>query len=151
MKKLFAFLFIIALVMGGFSFSNGAEGIFAVEGVQKVCFVSGEEFGDEFECVKCGEKVFNFCSYDEAKAKTNLAKKADAVQFYADEKELGAMLKQIKFQQLFTEKVEQIEIFYGFSPCFSSSIMLDGKKVNVQIAKKDGKVILGFPMIMTGF
>ena len=115
MKKLFAFLFIIALVMGGFSFSNRAEGIFAVEGVQKVCFVSGEEFGEEFECVKCGEKVFNFCSYDEAKAKTNLAKKADAVQFYADEKEL------------------------------------DGKKVNVQIVKKDGKVILGFPMIMTGF
>ena len=81
----------------------------------------------------------------------SLVKSADAVQFYAEEAELDAILRKIKFQQLSSENVEGIEVCYGYSPCYSSAVMLDGKKVNVQIAKIDGRVIVGFPMIMTGF
>lgn len=151
MKKLIVFLFIISLVLGSFYFSDNTEQIFAVGGVDKVCFVSNDKFEGEFESVQCGEKFFNFCTFEEAKSKVVLVKDSDAVQFYAEEVELDAMLKQIKFQQLFSEEVEGIEVCYGYCPCYKSAILLDGKKVNVQIAKIDGQVILGFPMIMTGF
>ena len=151
MKKLIIFLFILSLVLGGFCFSGKAEQIFDVEGVDRVCFVSSERYDGEFESVQCGEKFFNFCTFEEAKSKVALVKSSDAVQFYAQQCELAAMLKRIKFQELSSEEVEGIEVCYGYSPCYPCSIMFDGKKVNVQIAKAGGRVIVGFPMIMTGF
>ena len=151
MKKLIIFLFIISLVAGSLCFVDKGEQIFAVDGVDRVCFVSNSKYDGEFESVQCGEKFFNFCTFDEAKEKVSLVKSADAVQFYAEEVGLDSILRKIKFQQLSSEEVEGIEVCYGYSPCYSSAVMLDGKKVNVQIAKIDGRVIVGFPMIMTGF
>ena len=55
MKKLVVFLFIIALVIGGFSFDGLSKGVFVAEGIEKVCFVSGRQY-DDFESIKCGEK-----------------------------------------------------------------------------------------------
>ncbi len=150
MKKLVVFLFIIALVVGGFSFDNRGFGLFEVEGVDNVCFVSGTQYVG-FESVKVGEKFFNYCSFEEAKEKAKCLKECDAVQFYANESNLGTILSKIRFQELYSENLEGIEITYGFSPCYPTSIFLDGKKVNVQVAKKDGRVVVGFPMILTGY
>lgn len=150
MKKLIVFLFIIALVVGGFSFEGLSKGIFVAEGIEQVCFVSGKQYED-FESVQCGEKFFNYCSYEKAKEKAFLVKNCDAVQFYTNEESLKAVLDKINYQQLYSEVVEGIEIGYGYSPCYASSVFIDGKKVNVQIARKDGKVVIGFPMILTGY
>lgn len=151
MKRLIVFLFVLLAVSGSFCFVSKIEPIFAVDGVDKVCFVSSAEFGGRFESVKCGDKFFNFCTFEEAKEKASLVKTCDAVQFYAKQSDLKKLLAQIKFQQLSCEEIEGIEICYGFSPCYASAVLLDGKKVNVQIAKVDGNVIVGFPMILTGF
>ena len=150
MKKLVVFLFIIALVIGGFSFDGLSKGVFVTEGIEKVCFVSGRQY-DDFESIKCGEKFFNYCSYEKAKENLNLVKECDAVQFYADEANLDDVLSKIHFQKLYSETIEGIEICYGYSPNFQTSILLDGKKVNVQIAEKDRQVVIGFPMILTGY
>lgn len=151
MKKLIIFLFIISLVGGSLIFFDKSEPIFAVKGVDEVCFVSGEKLNGEFSYVECGDKIFNFCTFDEAKEKAELLKSADAVQFYADEDKLLDILKKIKFQSLYSEDVDGIEICYGFTPCFADAVIIDGKKVNVQVAKREGRVVLGFPMIMTGY
>ena len=54
MKKLIIFLFIIALVAGSLGFVDRGEPIFAVDGVDKVCFVSNSKYEGEFESVQCG-------------------------------------------------------------------------------------------------
>lgn len=151
MKRLIVFLFIIALVAGGFSFVDKAEAIFMASGVDRVCFVSSTKYDGDFETVQCGDKFFNYCTSEQARENAALVKKADAVQFYAEQDKLENLLRQIHFQELYNETVEGIEICYGYSPCYSSAVLLEGKKVNVQVAKVDGQVIVGFPMIMTGY
>lgn len=151
MKKLIIFLFIISIVAGSFCFLDKPAQLFDVEGVDEVCFVSGQKCDDAFESVQCGDKFFNYFSFEEAKKQVSLLKELDAVQFYADQTELDGILKKIKFIELSSEQIEGIEIVYGFSSCCDTAVFLQGKKVNVQIAKVDGRAILGFPMILTGY
>ncbi len=151
MKKLIIFLFIISIVAGSFCFLEKPVQIFDVSGVDEVCFVSGEKCETAFETVQCGDKYFNYFSFDEAKKEVSHLKNLDAVQFYADQTELDTILKEIKFVSLLSEQIENIEIVYGFSPLYNKAIYLEGKKVNVQIAKVQDRVILGFPMILTGY
>ncbi len=151
MKKLVIFLFIIAITISSLQFPRMEEQIFGVTGVSEVCFVSNEKFEGEFEVVPCGEKFFNFCSFQNAKDNANLIKNSDAVQFYTDQDNIKKLLSDIKFQQLSSEEVEEIQILYGYTPYYDSSILLDGKKVNVQIAMTSEKIVVGFPIILTGY
>lgn len=151
MKKLVIFLFIIAITISSLQFPRGQSGIFDVAGVNEVCFVANEKFEGEFETIACGEKFFNFCSFQNAKDNANLIKDSDAVQFYTDQDNIEKLLSDIKFQQLSSEEVEGIQILYGYTPYYNSSILLEGKKVNVQIAMTDEKIVVGFPIILTGY
>lgn len=151
MKKMIVFLVLVGLVTASLRFSNPKSQIFDVFGVDKVCFVSDKEFEGEFETVSCGDKFFNFCTFEQAKENALLLKESDAVQFYTDETSTDEILKTVHFQKMSSEMIDGIEIIYGYSPCYSDSVVLDGKKINVQVAKIDGEVVIGFPMILTGF
>lgn len=151
MKKLVIFLFIIAITISSIRFSQNKAQIFDVEGVSEVCFVSNEKFEGDFEAISCGEKFFNYCTFENAKENAGLINSSDAVQFYTDQESIEKLLSDIKFEQLTKEEVEDIVILYGYTPYYSSSIFLDGKKINVQIALTDEKVVVGFPIILTGY
>lgn len=151
MKKLIIFLFIISIVAGSVLFVDKSSQIFDVDGVEEVCLVSTQKSEVATESVQCGDKYFNYFSFEDAKREIENLKDVDAVQFYAEEENLEKILKTIKFIELYSEEVEQLEIVYGFSPCYKSAVLLKGKKVNVQIAKIGGRVVLGFPMILTGY
>ncbi len=151
MKKLIIFLFIIALVTGSLTFADKTTQIFDVSGVEEVCFVSDDEFDGEFEHVSCGDKIFNYCTFEEAKKNLALVKQSDSVQFYTDESEIDSILKKIHFEKLSSEEVEGIQISYGYSPSYKKFVYVDGKKVNVQVAKTADGVIVGFPIILTGY
>lgn len=151
MKKLVIFLFIIAIVAGSVFVSRKDIQIFDVSGVEEVCLVSESKYERASESIACGDKFFNYCSFEEAKKGVSEIKDCDAIQFYTDENQLKGILKTIKFIELYSEEVEGLKLVYGFSACYPSAVMLEGKKVNVQIAERDGRVILGFPMILTGY
>lgn len=46
---------------------------------------------------------------------------------------------------------ENLEIFYCFVENVNNHVIVDGKKVNLQICLSNGKTILGFPLISTGY
>ena len=49
------------------------------------------------------------------------------------------------------QSVEGIEIYEGYTNCYKDFRYVGGQKINIQIAVKEKEVIVGFPLILTGF
>ena len=49
------------------------------------------------------------------------------------------------------QNLENMTIIYGYTSKFNDSVMIDGKKVNVQIVIKQSEALIGFPLIMIGY
>jgi len=153
MKKLIVFLLILAMLFPTLAFKNDKNPLFLVEGLEKVCFVSSCEIEDDgFENVQSGDLYFNFCGGDIAELKYDIYKKdAEAVQFYYKNIELFKLFDSLKFDIVEECVVEQVQVYFGYSPYLSNSFLYENKKVNLQFAITDGYVIVGYPIILTGF
>lgn len=127
--------------------------LFETSGVEKVCFISSDKHDKEgVEAVICGDKFFNFCSLETAKKYLeSLQKNADGIQFYFEDLNLDKLFKKIKYQPVTKTNLDEMTIYCGYSPYYQSCVMLQNKKVNVQVAVMDGEVVVGFPMILTGY
>lgn len=153
MKKLFVFLILLGCLCSTFAFKNQKNPIFDAKNVEKVCFVDEKSYDDDFfvESVQCGDMFFNFCSLDEAKKHIDQLKTFKAMQFYFVSTPAADILESLKAKIVSTERVENIEIINAYTPYFDKSVVVQGKKVNLQLAAKDGDIVAGFPMILTGF
>ena len=151
MKKLFVFLLLICCLGATFAFKNENNPIFSLDGIEKVCFVDDEKYEImDVQAVNCGDLTFNFCSLSEAKE--NISKiNFKAVQLYFSDISTQKLLKTLKASVISEENVQNISIVNAYTPYFSDSVLVENKKVNLQIAVKDGQVVAGFPMILTGF
>ena len=50
-----------------------------------------------------------------------------------------------------SQDVEGMKIYYGYTNLYNDFRYVSGKKINVQIAEQENQVIVGFPLILTGF
>ena len=50
-----------------------------------------------------------------------------------------------------SQDVEGMKIYYGYTNLYNDFRYVSGKKINVQIAEQEKQVIVGFPLILTGF
>lgn len=153
MKKLIVFVFLLCCLSGTAFFKVGANPLFKLKNVEEVCFVSESEFVyADVESVACGDKFFNFCSIQTAKENLEkFEKNSDAVQFYFSEITVEEILQKLKADTVESYSSNEIEITLGYTPYVQDCVLVDGKKVNVQIASTENGVIAGFPMILTGF
>ena len=151
MKKFFVFILIV-LVLAGFSFLKASDmELLSLNNIEKVCFISSEKF-DVDEVVTCGDKYFNSCELNMAKNKFDeFLEKSDSFQLYFEDLTYEELSKNLKFQQVSFEKICGIDVYCGFTPYANKSLFLNGKKINAQIAVMQGKVIAGFPMILSGY
>ena len=153
MKTLIVFI-IIGLCFGFTDFFKVERNpLFELSNVERVCFVSAESYQNKsVEVVPCGDKFFNFCSLSVAKDNLDSFKKnIDGLQFYLNESTLEELVLQLNCQKVETSAIDGMTIYYGYTPYYQDSVYLDGKKVNIQIVLKEGKVVVGFPMILTGY
>ena len=151
MKKLIVFMLLLGCLSATLLVKFESNPLFNIDGVEKVCFVSTRQY-DELESVNCGDLVFNYCTLETAKQ--NLKRYSDgakAVQFYFNSMTSEDLLKQLKATVISVDEVEGMLVTLAYTPYYQECIFVDGKKVNVQIAEKDGKVVSGFPAILTGF
>ena len=65
-----------------------------------------------------------------------------------DAEEILNILKATVVQE---NEIENLRLIYAYSPYYQDSVMVDGKKVNLQLAFDGGNLIAGFPLILTGF
>ena len=150
MKKLLSFLLIICCLASTFVLRDDASDIFSFDGCEQVCLISEKDFG--FDSQYSGDKVFNFCSYEKAKEIYNDIKEdLEGIQFYFKTFDEEKFYKKFRANVISKSQIEDIEIVYGYSPCFEKVIFVDGKKQNFQLIRNQEWTILGFPIILTGY
>lgn len=151
MKKIFVFILILVCFVSSAFVKNDINPIFGFDNIDKVCIVSASDLqDDETQSVACGDKYFNYCSLNVAKTKIQECKDFDAIQFYLTE-DLEEFFKRMKFETIKTSNIENIDIYYGYTPYYQNCIFMDGKKINMQVAVVDQNIIAGFPLILTGY
>lgn len=150
MKKLVVFILLLCCLAATFAFKNEMNPIFALD-AQKVCIVADKTCNFQTETVQCGDLIFNFCPA--SVARENISKLGDfeAIQVYFLDISVDEILKTMHANVISKESVGEIEIVNAYTPYFGKSVQMSGKKVNLQIAAKSGEVIVGFPMILTGY
>lgn len=101
---------------------------------------NGNQYYYEFD-KKSGEKALQNLQYDEI----------EGIVYYF-EKDYD--IKQIKNKLDFCfegEKVDDIEIVYGYDKNYPDFRYINGKKVNVQIAENSTNIVVGYPLILCGY
>lgn len=70
---------------------------------------------------------------------------------YLDDKELCFFEKLFNYSLIYGSAVENCETYYAYTNKYKDFIIVNGKKINAQLAKTESGWILGFPTIITGF
>ena len=148
MKKMILFLLVVSCLCCPFIL--GEKCVFSLPEIDYVCFVSEEEIDGAYDKVFSGNKIFSYCTLEEAK-KVYLSQKIDAVELFFEKFDLKTIEKKLDLQVVSIEEFEGLKVILGYTPCYKDCVYVDGKKVNVQLAVYDDKMIAGFPMILTGY
>ena len=69
-----------------------------------------------------------------------------------DNLEVGDALNKLKARVVKTEYLEDgTTVIYAFSSLINQNVEVDGKKVNLQIANKEERYIVGWPLILGSY
>ena len=153
MKKLIVFIFLgLCLFATGFS-KLKRNPLFEAYGVEKVCFVANNHCEVEgVECVECGDMTFNFCTLEVVRKNLDkLQKDLIGLQFYFEDADSDGILRSLNADVVSTENIDGLVVLNCYTPYFDKSVFVKCKKVNLQIAIQEGKVVAGFPVLLTGF
>lgn len=64
---------------------------------------------------------------------------------------LDKILSDLNIRICFTEHILDNEVIYGFSPFFCEYVLLDNFKINFQFVIKSNSLIVGCPMVFSGY
>ncbi len=148
MKRIVAF-FVIALV--GFGVVFGTKGDeFDFQGLEKVCFVTDLTHAEDENAVINGNDVY--ITVSAGKVKEIKLDKVKGYVLYFDKNCDESMLVN-RFLDYSSDfyYVGSTRIVNGYNAKYHDYRFVEGKKYNVQIAFTDESILVGFPMILTGF
>lgn len=151
MKKLAVFIFASFLAILGIIIPK--DNLFSISNVKSYTFVVSAQVALEegLEYVENGEDAI-VCVQDKEKAKEiydSLSPKCLIMEF--DKEDFENVKSFLGISQSFTQQLQDLQILYGYTSLYPESKMIEGKKVNVQMVIKGDELIVGFPMIMTGY
>lgn len=151
MKKTIVFIFLCVILSSTCFVKMSKENpIFNLKGATAACFVADEEF-DACSYMYCGDLVFNYCSLEAAQKKLDMLSQSQAIQIYLENADVKDVLKSLKCVDYTKSEVENLTVYTGWTPYFRGSVLVENRKVNLQIAVKDSKIVAGFPAILSGF
>ena len=98
-----------------------------------------------FDIVTCEKK-------DMEKVKAKIGKTLGyTVRFSGDRSAVDSLLSEYGVVIRERQKIDGVEIIYGYSNRLSGGVELNGKKVNVQINYKSNAIAMGTPLIMGSY
>lgn len=147
MKNLVAFLFLTVLLLTfcyfDFSpvlpFDNAARASFVLE--EKVEGYDYVQNGDEYIVEVYSDIERFYQKYSDQIKGFNL--------YFSENVE--QIIQTLSGQIYRSQDVEGMKIYYGYTNLYNDFRYVSGKKINVQIAEQEKQVIVGFPLILTGF
>lgn len=145
MKKMIGFFVVIVLLLS--LVMTKQDDFNFLSNCSKILAVSDEKLADENYVLQNGNQYYYFYNdIDKLKDKGFLA-----YNFYFDiETDLSQILDCFSFVYE-GEGVDDYKIYYGYYDGYRDFRYVDGKKINVQVVKNDHEIIVGFPLIVTGY
>ena len=151
MKKLLIFIFVG--IIGAIGLSLPKKDVFSMENVNSFTIVTSaaEAVKQKLDFVPNGQDAIVTVKSAEQARKIYDSTQAKCVIMTLRVENYQKTCDFLEISSHFTQKLDNMEILYAYSHLVSSSVMVEGKKVNVQIVKSGDEMIVGMPMIMTGF
>ena len=104
----------------------------------------------EFEHTLCGNMViFSLTKQEFFESKDSLNYFSMSIESEESDAEslLNAVVAVIKFEQ----HLDNLHIYYAYSEKLGKAVVIDGQRVNLQIAVRGGKLIAGSPLIVGSY
>ena len=149
MKRLLIFLLVIMVVV--IIFYNKEENLFNYKNITNICVISKQEepYNNE-EVIKNGEQYLHIINKQDVK-NINDYDDIEGIVLYIEDTDIKNIISHYDIDCYKGSSVEGYEIYYGYTPKYSTFNYVQGRKINAQIAMKGQYCIIGFPMILTGF
>ncbi len=150
MKRLLIFLMFILIII--IVYINKDKGLFNYKNITKVCIISknSDIFAKE-EVVKNGSQFYYILSREEAEDNVKTFDEIDGVVLYLENSNVEKIASYYHISYHQGKDIEDYKIYYGYTPRYSKFQFINGRKINAQIVVGNEQIILGFPMILTGF
>ena len=153
MKRMIAF-FILVLMLLCVKYLN-IDKIKEIFGYDRIVVTTNQSYADlSADYIKNGDFYYYKLDKEEGKEflKNKSRYKIEGISFYFDKKYDLDYFKRIFDNNLTNgSQIENLEVYYGFYKNFDDYKMIDGKKINVQLAKTEEEWVIGMPLILTGF
>lgn len=147
--KILLFLFIlILLILGFFRTSSTLTNALLIKNDGEFCVYAYSDLGQK-DVVECGElkiiksdaSFINSLKADEFLGQSVKLKNFDLNRFIEDN----------NIEIVSTEKVENIEIYNCYHSVLPKFVFVGNKRVNLQIAKTNELIKVGYPLILEGY
>lgn len=118
----------------------------------KVTFVS-KDYKEEFKNYISKNGNQYYYTFDNLQSKNfNInSLKLDGVVYYLDDNiDVNKLLSKLDFFYQ-GKNVEDYQIYYGYDVDIKDFVYVGGKKINIQIVKRSNDIVLGSPLILTGY
>jgi len=152
MKRLGIFIAVFLILLAQ---SLQGEGLIALKSYApdaRYYFYTGAPSGlDCTENITNGSGVIVSCDIRDAMRVRRSLKSIDGESVTFKGTDIGAVIAYLSARVEYTETVENILIYYCYSPLLSKGVDLSGKKVNMQIAYSNGLVSVGTPLLLGGY
>lgn len=150
MKKLAVFLIVGVLIslVGIIPRDN----VFDLEGIESAKFVMTAEAAQNegLDFVQSGEEAIVEIKQSDLKEKYQKYSPKSVVLEFGKGK-MQYITDFLNLSLASEQEIDGIRIIYGYTSFYKDSQYIDGKKINVMLVEKDDCVLVGFPIIMTGF
>ena len=144
MKKILLIFLIIPFAMS-FYFRQVDESFLSMDGIDKVYVVTKDKT-EEFNALQTAQ--YNYDLFDEG-LNTNKIKPEGFVLYMT--KELDELKSDLNLLIDRQEVINDMQIYYGYTPLYNDFVISNNKRINTQIVVRGDKLIVGFPMILSGF
>ena len=150
MKKILVFIFIALIIGVSYFVKNTYNPLFTLAETYKVCLIVKGDSLKKGEITSCGDVDFVYLTKEEG---LDAVKKipVEGLEFYLNGVSSDEVLKILEATVIEQSEVQGIRLIYAYSPFYQDAVIIDGKKVNLQLAFDGNNIIAGFPLILTGY
>jgi|GEM_PF-4709965 len=116
------------------------------------CFYTNENYAKNgVQVTDNGISKMIFCDYKDANKIKNSLNSIYGESICiknVDKKDISNIYKKIKNTKVLQENFENMQVFYCYDTKLSKFVIVDGKKINTQIAVCSDSITIGYPIIL---
>ncbi len=153
MKRIIAFLFVS--LVGVALLYAGEQSFNSYDGLEKVVFVSGENYetdNEKISVIISGSDFYVMTPVEFAgNVKEELSNIKGYVLYFNKELDEDNLLESLMDYRSTESYQTGVKVVNGYTSKYSDYRYIEGKKYNVQVAFTEDAILVGYPLILTGF